>query len=182
MPGISSIAKLFNRAVSAMLITCLLFITSAFAQSRAPVYAIELVVPDNKKAVETDADITFGETSFKVVPDKGRFQAETREIAYADIKVADKSFAKKPMLSAGGAVATLLLGYLAIFAVPFLFIKKKRHWMTVQSENEFAVLKLGDRNFRQIVAEFESRGVKVNDLGDEKNYKDDQKKDDKSGK
>ncbi len=67
------------------------------------------------------------------------------------------------MLSIGGAVATaILIG--AIFAVPFLFIKKKKHWMTVRSDDKYAVIKLGDRNFRQIVAEFETRGVKVADL------------------
>ena len=51
-----------------------------------------------------------------------------------------------------------------IFAIPFLFIKKKKYWMTVQTEMEFAVIKLGDKNFRNIVAEAETRGVKVNDL------------------
>ena len=71
------------------------------------------------------------------------------------------------MLSGGGAVATALL--LSVFlAVPLLFIKKKKHWMTIQTGKEFVVLKLGDRNFRQIMAEFETHGVKVNDLGEEK--------------
>ena len=53
------------------------------------------------------------------------------------------------MLSGGGAVATAIL--LGVFVLPFLFIKKKKHWMTVQTEKEFAVIKLGDNNFRQIV-------------------------------
>jgi hypothetical protein len=124
------------------------------------------MVPKDKKTVETDADITFEQTTFKVVPDKEQFKAETREIAYADIKQADHSFSKKPMLSGGGAIATaLLVGF--IFAIPFLFIKKKKHWMAVQAGEKFAVIKLGDQNFRQIVAEFEAHGVKVNDLKDE---------------
>lgn len=54
-----------------------------------------------------------------------------------------------------------------IFAIPFLFIKKKKHWLTVQAGEKFAVIKLGDKNFRQIVAEMESKGVTVNDLKDE---------------
>jgi hypothetical protein len=124
------------------------------------------MVPKEKKTVETDADIIFEQTTFRVVPDKVAFKNETREIAYADIKQADHSFSKKPMLSGGGAIATaLLVGF--IFAIPFLFIKKKKHWMTVQAGEKFAVIKLGDQNFRQIVAEFESHGVKVNDLKDE---------------
>jgi hypothetical protein len=130
-------------------------------------YAIELVVTEGKKSVETDADLTFNEKTFTVVPDKSVFKSSSKELAYADIKVADHSFSKKPMLSGGGAVATALL--LSVFlAVPLLFIKKKKHWMTVQTEKEFVVLKLGDRNYRQIAAEFETHGVKVNDLGEEK--------------
>jgi hypothetical protein len=124
------------------------------------------MVPKEKKTVETDADITFEQTTFRVVPDKAIYKNETREIAYADVKQADHSFSKKPMLSGGGAIATaLLVGF--IFAIPFLFIKKKKHWMSVQAGEKFAVIKLGDQNFRQIVAEFEAHGVKVNDLKDE---------------
>lgn len=108
----------------------------------------------------------FNETTFQVVPDKTTFRSASKDITYTNVKTADASFAKKPMLSGGGAVATaLLVG--VIFALPFLFIKKKKHWITVQTEKEFVVMQLGDNNFRQIAAEFETHGVKVNDLGDE---------------
>ena len=155
------------RLICSCTVVCLLAATSAFSQTRAPrTYDVELLVSKGKKSVETDADITFEEHVFKVVPDKSSFADQGREIAYGDIKTADHSFAKKPMLSGGGDVATaLLVGF--IFAIPFLFIKKKKHWMTVQAGEEFAVIKLGDKNFRQIVAEFESHGVTVNDLKDE---------------
>lgn len=171
MNKILSISPFFNRIISVVVITSMLAITSAFAQTTSRVYAIEMVVSEGKKSVETDADLTFKEDTFTVVPDKPNFSSQTKVIKYSDIKVADKSYSKKPMLSGGGAVATaLLVGF--IFAIPFLFIKKKKHWLTIQTEKEFAVLKLGDRNFKQIVAEFETHGVKVNDLGDEKNAKD----------
>ena len=156
-----------RRIVCLVTLVCFALATSAFAQtSPSRTYDVELMVPKDKKTVETDADITFERTTFKVVPDKAAFKSETREIAYADIKQADHSYSKKPMLSGGGAIATaLLVGF--IFAIPFLFIKKKKHWMSVQAGEKFAVIKLGDQNFRQIVAEFESHGVKVNDLKDE---------------
>lgn len=154
------------RLVSFFVIASVLTVTSHFAQTAERKYDVELVVSDGKKSVETDADIIFKEKTFVVLPDKAGFKSSTKELAYADLKRADHSFSKKPMLSGGGAVATaLLVG--AIFAVPFLFIKKKKHWMTVQTESDFAVIKLGDRNFRQIVAEFETHGAKVADLGDE---------------
>ncbi len=154
---------LTRRVLSFVVVVSLFAVTSAFAQTANKVYDVELVVPEGKKSVETDADITFMPTGFKVVPDKAKYSSSTREFAYTDIKQADHSFSKKPMLSGGGAIATaLLVGF--IFALPFLFIKKKKHWITVQTEKEFAVIKLGDQNFRAIVAEFETHGVKVNDL------------------
>jgi hypothetical protein len=155
--------SLFRKGLAFVAVLSLFAVTSAFAQTAPVTYDVELVVPKGKKSVETDADITFEATTVKVVPDKTQFKESTKEFAYADIKQADHSYSKKPMLSGGGAVATaLLVG--VIFALPFLFIKKKKHWMTVQTEDEFAVIKLGDRNYRSIVAEFETRGVTVNDL------------------
>lgn len=162
-----STPALLRRLVSALLVVSMLAVTSAFAQTAAPkVYDVELVVPEGKKSVETDADITFTETGIKVVPDKAKYVGQSKEFAYTEIKQADHSYSKKPMLSGGGAIATaLLVGF--IFAIPFLFIKKKKHWMTVQTEKEFAVIKLGDQNYRSIVAEFETHSVKVNDLKEE---------------
>jgi len=159
---------LLSRCLSIAAILSMLAVASAYAQTANHTYDVELVVSNGKKSVETDADITFTDRSFKVVPDKTEFQSSTRVIEYKDITQADHSYSKKPMLSGGGAIATaLLVGF--IVAIPFLFIKKKKHWLTVQAKGEgnFAVIKLGDQNFRQIVAELQSHEVKVNELKDE---------------
>ena len=162
-----STSALMRRFVSAVVVVSLFVVTSAFAQTAAPkLYDVELVITEGKKSVETDADITFHEKTVKVVPDKPKYASQTKVFNYTDIKQADHSYSKKPMLSGGGAIATaLLVGF--IFAIPFLFIKKKKHWITIQTEKEFAVVKLGDQNFRSIIAEFETHGVKVNDLKEE---------------
>jgi len=149
---------------------CVLVIFSFFAITArvafAVNYEVELAVPKGKKSVETDAVLAFNEKSFSVTPDKEKFKSDAKTFNYADLKTADYSYAKKPMLSGGGAVATAIL--LGLFVLPFLFIKKKKHWMTVQTAEQFAVIKLGDNNFRQIVAEFETHGVKVNTVVEEK--------------
>ena len=156
------------RALSYRLLTfvtmiSLLVVTTLFAETATHKYDVELAVSQGKKSVETDAVMTFNEKTFQVVPDKKSFASSAKEISYSDITVADQSYSKKPMLSGGGAIATaLLVGF--IVALPFLFIKKKKHWMTVQTAKDFVVIKLGDNNFRQIVAEMETHGVKVNDL------------------
>ncbi len=154
-----------RRAVALMTVVSILAVSSAFAQTAVKNYEVELVVGEGKKSVETDAVLAISEKTFSVVPDKKSFKSSSKEFAFADLKTADHSFSKKPMLSGGGAIAAaLLVGF--IFAIPFLFIKKKKHWMTVQTENDFAVIKLGDGNFRQIVAEFETHGVKVTEINE----------------
>ncbi len=136
------------------------------AQSTSRTFAVELVVTKDKTSFETDADIIFGEKTVKIVPDKSSLSTEIREFAYTDIKFAEQSYSKKPIFSVGGGITTVVLTSLIVpfIAVPFLFIKKKKHWMTVRTDDSYAVLKLGDRNFRQIAAELETRGVKVSEL------------------
>jgi hypothetical protein len=46
-------------------------------------------------------------------------------------------------------------------------MKKKNHWLAVQTETQFAVIKLGGRNHRQIVADLQTHGVKVSELKEE---------------
>ena len=152
---------------------CLLLLSVQFAFAGDSIYKIEQVVSDGKESKETDAILTFKTDNFSVSPDKAKFKSLGKEFAFSDIKNADYSYSKKPMLSGGGAIATaLLVGF--IFAIPFLFIKKKNHWISVQTEKEFVVLKLDSSNYKQIVAEFETHGVKVNTVKEE-----DEKKKDK---
>ncbi|HYJ91197.1 MAG TPA: hypothetical protein VEV84_07810 [Pyrinomonadaceae bacterium] len=150
------------RSITFAVIVSILAFTTSFAQTAGRRYDVELAVPNGKKTAMTDAVLIFNEKSFQLVPDKTNFKSASKEFGYNDLKSADASYAKKPMLSGGGAVATAVL--LGVFVLPFLFIKKKKHWMTVQAEKEFAVMQLGDNNWREIAAEFQTHGVKVNDL------------------
>jgi hypothetical protein len=146
-------------------------ITLAFILATTPFvlatdYNVELVVPDGKKSKETDAVLRTTESSFQIVIEKDRFKEHEKTFQYSEIKVADYSYSKKPMLSGGGAIATaLLVGF--IFALPFLFIKKKNHWLTVQGEKNFAVLKLDGSNYRAIIADLRTRGVEVKEIKEE---------------
>ena len=151
------------RVITLVAVVSILTVASSFAQTAGRKYDVELAVPKDKKTVMTDATLSFEGTTMKILPEKKSMLENTKQFAYTDIKQADASYSKKPMLSGGGAIATaLLVG--VIFALPFLFIKKKKHWMTVQAGNEFAVMQLGDNNWREIAAELQTRNVKVNDL------------------
>lgn len=163
------------KITSILLCFCILTVSTklAFAQTSKSdsTYKVEQVVRDGKDSKETDAILTVRNDSFSVLPDKIRFKELGKEFAFNEIKVIDYSYSKKPMLSTGGAIATaLLVGF--IFAIPFLFIKKKNHWLSVQTEKDFAVIKLDGSNYRQIIAEFETHGVKVNTVQEEETKKD----------
>ncbi|HEX9962071.1 MAG TPA: hypothetical protein VGB00_14140 [Pyrinomonadaceae bacterium] len=148
------------------------FITLAFILATTPFvlatdYDVELVVQDGKESKETDAVLRVNEDSFQIIIEKTKFKAHEKSFAFKDVKAADYSFSKKPMLSGGGAIATaLLVGF--IFALPFLFIKKKNHWLTIQGEKEFAVMKLGGSNYRAIVADMKTHGLDVKEVKEEK--------------
>ena len=172
MLNIKSIFKIksVQTLISASLVMFLLIVTTPFVLAADTTYKVEQVVSDGKESKETDAILTIKTESFSVMPDKTKFKASGKEFAFSDVKSADYSYSKKPMLSGGGAIATaLLVGF--IFALPFLFIKKKNHWLSVQTEKEFAVIKLDGSNYKQIVAEFETHGVKVNTVKEEDDKK-----------
>jgi hypothetical protein len=163
--------KSIKTIISAFLICFILIISTHIVLAADTIYKVEQVVNDGKESKETDAILTFKTDTISVVSDKNKFKSSAKEFAFSDIKVADYSYAKKPMLSTGGAIATaLLVGF--IFALPFLFIKKKSHWISVQTEKEFVVMKLDGSNYRQIIAEMETHGVKVNTVEEEKKKSD----------
>jgi hypothetical protein len=150
---------------SLLLITALLFVTTPV--SLASQYDVEMVVQSGKKSKETDSVLEFSETGMTLTPDKKSFKTHTKTFAYSDIIGADHSYSKKPMLSSKGAVATMLL-VCFVCAVPFLFVKKKSHWLIVKTEEEFTVIKLRKSNFRSIIAEFETKKVEVTEVEEEK--------------
>ena len=174
-----NIRSIFLSAIAAIAVFAVFSTATpvALAQSAAMpakpaevVYNVEQVVADGEKSKETDADLHVTGTSLEIIPDKQKYKTLGKKFAFADIKAVDYSYTKKPMLSVGGAVATALLVSVLI-GIPLLFVKKKNHWVTIRTENEFAVLKLGRSNFRQILAEFETHGVKVNHVEEEKKKK-----------
>ncbi len=155
---------------AAITVFAIILATTPTVLAQGVVYNVEQVVADGERSKETDADLTIDKTIMQVAPDKQKYKSLGKTFAFVDIKAVDYSYTKKPVLSIGGAVATALLVSVLI-GIPLLFVKKKNHWMTVRTENEFVVLKLGRSNFRQIIAEFETHGVKVNRLEEEKKKK-----------
>ena len=124
-----------------------------------------MMVTKGEDTKEENSTLTFGEKTFKITSRKNA--SVSKEFNYKDIKAADYSFSKKPMWKTGVTTAI----FIGIFALPFFFMKSKAHWLTVRSEKDFAVLKLEKDNYRQILAEMETHGIKVETVKEEETKK-----------
>ncbi|MEO6589701.1 MAG: hypothetical protein ABIP06_10385 [Pyrinomonadaceae bacterium] len=142
----------------------------AFAQTKsATTFKVNTLVSDGKKSKEVDSALLFQETSFKA--ENRKTATPIKEFNYADIKAADYSYSKKPLLSTGGAIATVI--FLGLLSLPFLFMKKKQHWLSVRTDNDYVVMRLDKNNYRQIINEFETHQVTVKTVDEENEKKKD---------
>lgn len=140
----------------------------AFAQTKtATTFKAKTLVSDGKKSKEVDSILAIEDASFKVTNRKTA--APIKEFNFADVKSADYSYSKKPLLSTGGAIATVI--FLGLLSLPFLFMKKKQHWLSVRTENDYVVMRLDKNNFRQIINEFETHQVKVTTVNEDESSK-----------
>lgn len=164
------------KTLSALLVAALFLVTTPFALARAvpnTSFAVDALVTDGKKSKEVESSLNFAETSFKTV---AKNNVLVKEFNYADVQAADYSYAKKPLLSTGGKVASVI--FLGVFALPLLFQKKKQHWLTIRTEKDYVVMKLDKDNFRQILSEFEVRKVSIKTVDEDSAEKAEKKKGD----
>jgi hypothetical protein len=150
------------------------FILNAFmpasAQTDAVVFQkVELLVPDGEKIRERGVRLRFlaDELQIEAVADR----RVLKTFKYSEIKDAEYTYSKNPRWKTGlglGA-ASVLFPPLLFIAIPIGFSKHRRHWLTVRTDNDFAVLKLSKSNRKLILPAFETKtGVNVYGKGDNK--------------
>lgn len=85
------------------------------------------------------------------------------EFPYDAIKTAEYSYSKHPRWKSG-LVAVAAVG---VFGLPFFFMKGKKHWLVIRSADNYAVLRLDKRNFKEVIPALETySGVHVDRLGE----------------
>ena len=156
------------RFLSLILVVSIFAVTTPFALATTSTFKVEGLVSNGKKSKEVPSTLTFSDNSFSITSKKSG--ELNKEFNYADVKAADYSYSQKPLLSTGGAIATAVL--LGIVVIPFLFMKKKQHWLSIRTEKDYIVLKLDKENFRQIQNEFQIRNVAVTTVEDTEKKKD----------
>ena len=107
-----------------------------------------------------------------------------KSFGYDAIKAADYSYSKHPRWRAGAgtAAAGVAMTYSSVFlaavfpillAIPAGFAiaksKSRRHWLTIKTGDDYAVLRLDKSNYRLLLASIETRAnVKIEDVGEKK--------------
>jgi hypothetical protein len=130
---------------------------------------VELIRQSGDSVRETSVKIEFGETSMFII---SRSSGEIlKEMPYAGIKSAEYSYSKNPRWKTGlglGAAAFIFPPLLFI-AIPVGFSKHRRHWVTVRTENDYAVLKVSKKIRKVFMPAFETHtSIKIQALGDDK--------------
>ena len=143
--------------------------TSARSAQKAPRFGkIELLVPNGDKAEEKSVVVTFTENTMLITANQDQF---SKTFLYSDIKSAEYSYSKNPRWKTGlglGA-ASIIFPPLLLIAIPIGFTKHRRHWLTVRTENDYAVLKLSKSTRKLFMPTFETKsGVKIEPVGEDK--------------
>ena len=130
---------------------------------------IELIEPNGDNLRETSVRVIFDENAMRLISRSNG--AVLKEWNYDTIKSAEYSYTKNPRWKTGlglGA-AGVLFPPLWLIAIPIGFTKHRRHWVTIRTGDDYAVLKVGKGVRKVFMPAFETRtSVQIKALGDDK--------------
>lgn len=142
------------------------------AQTPSSQYSFQKVQMIERVAEKThtrEVRVVFGEDGLEVLSRKDG--SVIRVFRYADIRRAEYSFSKAPRWKTGLGLglAGVALPPLWLIALPLGFSKHRRHWFTVVTDSDFAVLKLSKSERKLFIPAFETRsGIAVTAVGEDK--------------
>jgi len=130
---------------------------------------IEFIQANGDSLRETDVRIEFDDTTMRVLRRSNR--TVLKEWSYSEIQSAEYSYTKNPRWKTGiglGAAA-FLFPPLFLIAIPVGFTKHRRHWITIRTDNDYAVLKVGKGVRKLFMPAFETRtSIQIQALGENK--------------
>jgi len=161
--------KLSGGLIAVILFNC---VATANAQTIAKdeiFQKMEMISLNGEKIVKTDVSVHFGNDSVEIKASKTG--AVLKTFKYTDIKNAEYSYSKNPRWKTGlglGATAIIFPPILLV-AIPLGFTKHRRHWVTMRTEKDYAVLKVSKSVRKIFIPSFETHSsVKVEALGESK--------------
>src|SRR5213083_1006199 len=156
-------------AIAILLLTCLSLTAAPLPGDIESFENIEIMQPNGDNLLETDVRIEFDDTTMRVMKRSNR--ALIKEWKYTDIKSAEYSYTKNPRWKTGlglGAAA-IVFPLLLFVAIPVGFTKHRRHWVTIRTDNDYAVFKVGKGVRKLFMPAFETRtSIQIQAMGDDK--------------
>lgn len=130
---------------------------------------IELLQSDGDDIRETGVRVEFNDETMRIV---SRSRGTVlKEWPYSAVKSAEYSYTKNPRWKTGLGLGAAAIAFpvLLFVAIPIGFTKHRRHWVTVRTGEDFAVLKVGKGVRKVFMPTFETRtSVQIKALGDDK--------------
>lgn len=161
--------KQIRSSIAIILLSCLSVIATPIQGGIEKFENIEFIQPNGDNLRETDVRVEFDDTTMRVLRRSDR--SVVKEWSYSEIKSAEYSYTKNPRWKTGlglGAAA-LLFPPLFFIAIPLGFTKHRRHWVTIRTENDYAVFKVGKGVRKLFMPAFETRtSIQIQALGDDK--------------
>ena len=161
--------KQLRSSIAIILLSCLSLTAAPLQGGIEKFENIEFIQPNGDNLRETDVRVEFDDTTMRVISRSN--SGVIKEWNYSDIKSAEYSYTKNPRWKTGlglGAAA-LLFPPLFFIAVPLGFTKHRRHWVTIRTENDYAVFKVGKGVRKLFMPAFETRtSIEIQALGDDK--------------
>jgi hypothetical protein len=113
---------------------------------------VKLLLSTGGETKETEAILSLGDEALVV---KSRKEAALlKEIAYDDIKSAQYTYSRHPRWKEGAGFAVAV----GVFAAPIFFMKGKKHWLTIQTADDYALLRLDKNSYQIVILALETKG------------------------
>ena len=151
------------------LMGCPLAVNSQTSSRNEVFGKMEMLSQANEKVKETDVRVRFKDDLMQIESVSGGEVYKT--FKYSEIKNAEYSYTKTPRWKEGLGLGTsaLIFPPMLLVAIPLGFTKHRRHWLTLRTDKDYAVLKLSKSTRKLFIPAFESySSVTVEALGESK--------------
>jgi predicted regulator of Ras-like GTPase activity (Roadblock/LC7/MglB family) len=137
---------------------------SAFGQTASALYEVELLKNPNagkKDTREVNAVLIFEKDGIKI---RSRRSKEIfKEFNYSDIKSAEHAYSKNSIFASGNKTA-MALAALSGMSIFLMARQKEKHWLMIRTDDDYAVLKIENDNYRLIRMEFIVKKIDIVDI------------------
>ena len=129
---------------------------------------VKIMLQNGDKTSQKPVVVRFSEDSMTI---KNKTGSLTKTFEYADIESAEYSYSKSPRWKTGLGMGAAGIAFppLLLIAIPIGFTKHRRHWLTIKTADDYAVLKLSKSTRKIFIPTFETKsGVTVAAVGEDK--------------